>query len=50
MLPSRGRPDLKAAARLMVPVVLEAISTMNQQPQGAEPDAGSGQLERVASD
>lgn len=44
MLPSRGQPDLDAAANLMVPLILEAIYLADvQKNSGKNSDADSDQ-------
>ncbi len=45
MLPSRGQPDLDAAANLWVPLILEAIHQANIQKNSEEnSDANSDQI------
>ena len=36
MLPSKGKPNLGAAARLMVPVILEALHNIDNEKKAGE--------------
>lgn len=38
MLPSKGKPNLGAAAKLMVPVILEAIYNIDNEKKAGERD------------